>query len=132
VYARDWSRACEVARLAVEKAAEVCRRQAVGNLLVNATPLGSVPAVELTPFPGGVFDGRCVYDLVYNPPKTRLLAEAAAAGCETLGGLGTCLIAQGRLQSEWWTGRRPPDQAVRHAALARLKELAGTDENYDF
>ena len=53
------------------------------------------------------FDGRIVYDLVYNPMDTRLLKDAAAAGCETIGGLDM-LVAQAEDQSEWWLGRRPP------------------------
>ena len=64
------------------------------------------PNVDETPFEGA-FDGRIVYDLVYNPLETRLLKEAAAAGCETIGGLDM-LVAQAEDQSEWWLGRRPP------------------------
>ena len=64
------------------------------------------PNVEDTPF-DGPFDGRVVYDLVYNPAETRMLREAAAAGCETIGGLDM-LVAQAEDQSEWWLGRRPP------------------------
>ena len=37
------------------------------DLLVNATPVGTAPAVDDTPWPGARFDGRFVYDLVYNP-----------------------------------------------------------------
>ena len=48
---------------------------------------------------------RCVYDLIYNPADTRLLREARAAGCETLGGL-EMLVAQAGLQFELWTGRK--------------------------
>ena len=38
---------------------------------------------------------------------TRLLKEAAAAGCDTIGGLDM-LVAQAEDQSEWWLGIRPP------------------------
>src|SRR5690606_8423646 len=73
------------------------------DVLVNATPVGTVPAATESPLPGGPFDGAVVYDLVYNPPRTRLLAEAAEAGCTTIGGLAM-LIAQAERQFEWWTG----------------------------
>ena len=47
--------------------------------------------------------GPYVYDLVYNPTPTRLLREAAAAGCQTIGGLDM-LVAQAQEQFDWWTG----------------------------
>ena len=92
------------------------------DLLVNATPVGTAPH-DATPWPGARFDGRLVYDLVYNPPVTRLLREAAAAGCETIGGL-EMLVAQARRQFEWWTGRQPDADVMRRAALKRLAEEA--------
>ena len=78
-----------------------------------------VPADRLT--------GRYVYDLVYNPSVTRLLREAAARGCQTIGGL-EMLVAQAREQFQWWVGARPP-AVMREAALKRLAELA-RDENH--
>jgi shikimate 5-dehydrogenase len=56
---------------------------------------------------------------VYNPPCTRLLREAAAAGCDTIGGLDM-LVAQAEDQSEWWVGTRPPADLMRRAAQANL------------
>ena len=60
------------------------------------------------------------YDLVYNPPQTKLLADAVRAGCRTIGGLDM-LVAQAQAQFEWWTGQRPADRVMRDAALARLQ-----------
>ena len=68
-----------------------------------------MPADQLT--------GRYVYDLVYNPSTTRLLREAAAAGCQTIGGL-EMLVAQAREQFQWWTGDQAASAGVmREAAL---------------
>lgn len=90
------------------------------DLLVNATPLGTWPRVEETPVPAeSLAGGRMVYDLVYNPPVTRLLREAAAAGCRTFGGL-EMLVAQAERQFEWWTGRLPEPGLFRAAAEAKL------------
>jgi shikimate 5-dehydrogenase len=89
------------------------------DLLVNATPVGTSPNVNETPFEQAAFDGRVVYDLVYNPSKTRLLREAEAAGCDTIGGLDM-LVSQAEDQWEWWLGRRPGANVMREAALANL------------
>ncbi len=61
------------------------------------------PRVDETPVAKEQLTGRYVYDLIYNPPTTRLLREAAALGCQTIGGLDM-LVAQAREQFQWWTG----------------------------
>lgn len=118
VYGRNRGKARDVAALAGGTAAAFPVPAKSWDLLVNTTPVGMCPNVDETPFEGA-FDGRVVYDLVYNPMDTRLLKEAAAAGCETLGGLDM-LVAQAEDQSEWWTGTRPPAGLMKHAALASL------------
>ncbi len=123
VHARRPDRAREVAALAGGDVGPWPPAPGSWDLLVNTTPVGSSPATDETPF-AGPFTGRLVYDLVYHPPQTRLLREAATAGCETLGGLDM-LVAQAQAQSEWWTGVRPPDRLLREAALARLEEQVG-------
>lgn len=92
------------------------------DVLVNATSAGMHPRVEDTPWPGARFDGRLVYDLVYNPRRTRLLREAAAAGCDTLDGL-EMLVAQAERQFELWTGRRAEPGVMLAAADARLRQF---------
>ena len=119
VFGRHQGRADAVARLAGEKGAVFPVPAESWDLLVNATPVGTYPDIGKTPFPPDGFDGRVVYDLVYNPPLTRFLKDAAAAGCDTIGGLDM-LVAQAEDQSEWWVGRRPPVGLMRHAALVRL------------
>ena len=72
------------------------------DFVVNTTPLGSGAYVDQAAATGEQLNGvRCVYDLIYNPKETRLMREAHAAGCETLGGL-EMLIAQAKLQFELW------------------------------
>jgi 3-dehydroquinate dehydratase / shikimate dehydrogenase len=90
------------------------------DILVNATPVGTWPNVAETPVPARVLAaGGLVYDLVYNPPRTRLLGEAAAGGCAVIGGL-EMLVAQAARQFEWWTGRPAPAAEMRSAAERRL------------
>jgi shikimate dehydrogenase len=76
------------------------------QLLVNATPVGTFPHTdEIVIKPELLHDGLTVYDLVYNPPKTRLLWEAEACGARTINGLDM-LIYQGLKSFEIWTGIR--------------------------
>jgi shikimate dehydrogenase len=94
-------------------------------LLVNATPTGMWPHADESPLPPGVALPRSllVYDLVYRPRRTRLLAQAEAAGCPTVDGLGM-LLHQGAAAFELWTGELAP-LAVMRAALedaARAEE----------
>jgi len=88
------------------------------DLLVNATPVGS-RALPGTPFEGA-FDGRLVYDLVYDPDPTALMARAAAEGVETIGGLAM-LVAQAERQFEIWTGQRPPAGLFAEAAASAIR-----------
>ena len=52
------------------------------DLIVNCTSLGMSPNVEGMPWVEGVpfWRGQVVYDLVYNPARTRLLQKAEADG----------------------------------------------------
>jgi 3-dehydroquinate dehydratase/shikimate dehydrogenase len=72
------------------------------DVLVNCTPVGGVSSPDASPLPDGPFGGRLVYDLIYRPAETRLLRDARAAGCATVGGW-PMLRAQARRQFEWWT-----------------------------
>ena len=98
------------------------------DVLINCTPIGMFPRVDETPLPADQLTGRYVYDLVYNPATTRLLREAAGAGCQTIGGL-EMLVGQAREQFQWWTGTKSVAGVMREAALKRLAEFA-RDENH--
>ena len=123
IAARRADQALEVEALTGATAGEWPPPPGSWDVLVNATPVGTRPAVDESPVPPGfALDGRLVYDLVYNPPVTRLLADAARAGCRTVGGLDM-LVAQAQAQFEWWTDRRAADRVMRDAALARLETM---------
>jgi shikimate dehydrogenase len=57
---------------------------------------------------------RAVYDMIYKPAETRLLAAAKAAGCKTSNGLGM-LLHQGAAAFEIWTGKPAPLDVMRKA-----------------
>jgi shikimate 5-dehydrogenase len=98
------------------------------DLLINCTPVGMVPNVDATPLAADHLTGRYVYDLIYNPTPTRLLRDAAARGCKTIGGL-EMLVAQAREQFQWWAGTKAQASVMRDAALQRLAEFA-RNENH--
>lgn len=128
VHARSPGRAAPVAALAAGKVGEWPPAAASWDVLVNCTPIGMHPHLEETPVPQSLLCGGLVYDLVYNPTNTRLLREAAAMGCPTIGGLDM-LVGQAMEQCQWWTGTRPPAAAMRAAALKRLSEFRSDEDH---
>jgi 3-dehydroquinate dehydratase / shikimate dehydrogenase len=121
VHGRDRGRAGRAAAVVPGvEATEAPPAAGAWDLLVNATPVGTWPNVGETPVDAqSLAGGGLVYDLVYNPARTRLMAEASAAGCTVIGGL-EMLVAQAARQFEWWTGRAAPETVMRAAAERRL------------
>jgi shikimate dehydrogenase len=80
------------------------------NVLVNTTPCGL--REDVTPVPASAHRaGAVVLDAVYEPPETRLLREAAAAGARTVGGKWM-LIEQAAVQLKLWTGKEAPREVL--------------------
>lgn len=90
------------------------------RVMVNTTPLGLYPHVEeMPPIPlEGLHPDMLVYDLIYNPPVSRLLREAQKRGCAIMNGV-KMLVYQGAESFRLWTGQYPPvdvmEQVVRKA-----------------
>ena len=89
--------------------------------MINTSPLGMRGEREgETPLTRDDFSGRgLAYDLVYNPLRTRFLAEADAAGWETQDGL-SMFVEQGRAQFRLWTGRDLPADRARELLRTAL------------
>lgn len=123
---RDSGTAVAIAALSVEDYAKV---RGDHDIVVNTTPVGMHPAVEETPLPQDLLEARqIVYDIVYNPRETRLLREARAQGCKTVGGLGM-LIHQGRLAFGMWTGRDVPPEVFRAGIRNATERQGAPDES---
>lgn len=91
------------------------------ELFVNTTPLGMWPRLGETPIDGDLLrPSMMVFDVIYNPPRTKLLEEAEAAGARTLNGLGM-LIYQGAEAFRLWTGREAPIDVMRRAVEEALR-----------
>ena len=104
-----------VAALKSAKKVEVLSRRDIPNasnfacdLLINATPIGMFPMVDMTPVTGPI-PGNVVFDMVYNPPVTRLLRSATDQGKTVIQGT-TMFLAQAARQFEFWTGHRAPSE----------------------
>ena len=92
------------------------------DVVINATSIGLYdPEARLALDLDSLHPGMIVADVVFNPPRTRLLRDAEARGCTVLDGLGM-LVNQGVIGVEYWTGLRP-DAAVMRRALEQALDL---------
>ena len=93
----------------------------VTDLLVNATPMGMWPRVDGSIWPDGVSIPAplTVFDLVYNPPETRLMRKTRESGACAIGGL-RMLVGQGALAFEMWTGQPAPVEVMMSACERAL------------
>jgi shikimate dehydrogenase len=91
------------------------------DILINATSVGMSPDIDETSVPAKLLKaGLIVFDIVYNPIKTRLLREAEGAGAGTVIGGLDMLAWQGALAFEKWTGREAPLDLMRGEAIKAL------------
>ena len=82
------------------------------NLLINATPVGMYPHMEASPVDSPVLARTAaVFDAVYNPRQTRLLAMASAAGAKTVAGM-PMLVWQAVAAHTIWYGASFREQDI--------------------
>lgn len=76
------------------------------DVLVNTTSVGL--REDVSPAAASAIPAGCVVlDAVYDPPRTRLLRDAAERGARTIGGKWW-LVLQGAEQLRLWSGREAP------------------------
>lgn len=91
-------------------------------ILVNATSVGMSPNVDETLVTSDLLKpSLVVFDVVYNPVKTKLLRQAEKIGAQIISGL-EMLVWQGALAFELWTGARAPVELMRKEAIKLLGE----------
>jgi shikimate dehydrogenase len=90
-----------------------------GALVLNATSLGlkadDAAPLDLKKIPRPA----SVYDMIYRPPQTALLRQAAELGIATANGL-SMLVHQGTRSLELWTGATVPVSVMHDAARTAL------------
>ncbi|HEX4950631.1 MAG TPA: shikimate dehydrogenase [Blastocatellia bacterium] len=109
IYARDVQKAQTLADEFNVNAAAMADFRGNADIVINCTPVGMQGHNEGTsPVNAAALQNvRLVYDLIYNPRETQLLKDAAAAGCQTLGGMAM-LLGQAAEQFRLWTGQDAP------------------------
>ncbi len=109
-------------RIVPPASAELAAAAAACQLLVNCTPVGMrhSAAENDTPIPPELIPpGVLVFDVIANPPETRLLAEARRRGARTVSGVAM-LAYQGAESFRLWTGVEAPLDVMREAARSAV------------
>lgn len=112
----------EAAALSWEQSGRLKQEMSSADLVVQTTTLGMHPEVESCPSvdPRWFRQGQLVYDMVYNPSRTRFLEIAGQSGATTISGSGM-LLHQGALSFQLWTGREAPLAVMRQALHEALQ-----------
>lgn len=93
------------------------------SLLVNTTPVGTSPNVDLCPTSLRYFkDLEAVIDVIYDPFRTELMLQAEEYGIPAIGGLDM-LVHHTKLSCELFTGKRVTDLAAMRASASLEAEM---------
>ena len=86
------------------------------GVVINGTSIGLYDGdARLAVDVSSLAPGMVVADVIFSPPRTRLLRDAEARGCTVLDGLGM-LVNQAVVGVQYWTGIEP-DAAVMRRTL---------------
>ncbi len=93
---------------------------AAADLIINCTPVGMQPNEDQTLVPANLFrSGQVVFDIVYTPLETKLLAQARAKGLQTISGV-EMFVNQAVLQFEQFTGNDAPMEVMHRVVMEHL------------
>lgn len=91
------------------------------DILINCTPVGMYPHVDACPVSAdAIARCRAVFDAVYNPRETRLLALARQNGLPAIEGLGM-LFYQAVEAQKFWFGDRIASKAEQSRIYSELQ-----------
>ena len=100
--------------------AAVEEHMASADLIINCTPVGMHPNVDVTLVPEHLFrPGQVIFDVVYNPLETKLLRQAKAKGLKAIPGV-EMFINQAILQFERFAGADAPEELMRSVVMEQL------------
>jgi shikimate dehydrogenase len=91
------------------------------DLIINCTPIGMHPREGVSLVSVGLFrPGQVVFDVVYTPLETKLLADARSRGLQVISGV-EMFINQAVLQFREFTGFDAPVEVMRRVVMERLR-----------
>jgi shikimate dehydrogenase len=91
------------------------------DIIINCTPMGMHPREGISLVPAGLFrPGQVVFDVVYTPLETKLLADAKSRGLQAISGV-EMFINQAVLQFREFTGFDAPVEVMRRVVMERLR-----------
>jgi shikimate dehydrogenase len=90
------------------------------DIVIHCTSVGMHPHTERSLIPVGMFrPGQVIFDIVYTPLSTRLLADAHSRGLRVISGVDM-FIHQAALQFERFTGTGAPVEVMRRVVMEHL------------
>lgn len=118
---KEYPKYVEYYQLSDNICSEILRQ---ADIIINTTSLGMYPDIDQMPVEGleEFLSDQIVYDVIYNPAKTRFLELAENRGCKAINGLGM-LIYQGIKAYEIWMDMVIPGEIIREIFLRFQKYL---------
>jgi shikimate 5-dehydrogenase len=92
------------------------------HVYINTTSVGMHPNVDASPLgdkPPTTDEQTVVFDTIYNPMQTKLLAYAESRGAKTIQGI-EMFVRQAAAQFEAWTSQPAPTDVMRRVVESRL------------
>jgi 3-dehydroquinate dehydratase/shikimate dehydrogenase len=118
-------------KLARQAGAKTIKKEAVAktafDVIINATPVGMTGNKAAQLLEAKDLNTKLVFDLVYNPIETPLIAAARSKGIPVVAGV-EMFVQQGARQFEIWTGKPAPEEEMLRVVLHALKQKAEEPE----
>jgi shikimate dehydrogenase len=98
----------------------VAAAMAIADIIIHCTPVGMHPNIDASLIaPQSFRPEQVVFDIVYNPLETKLLADAKSLGLKIIPGV-EMFINQAVLQFEQFTGVDAPVDVMRRVVMEHL------------
>jgi 3-dehydroquinate dehydratase/shikimate dehydrogenase len=92
------------------------------DVIINATPVGMGNTRE-SPLHENEINARYVFDMIYDPPETKLMKMARERGAQLIPGI-EMFVHQAARQFEIWTGKPAPWEEMLRVVTLALQERA--------
>ncbi len=127
---RTHARAAELAKhLGCQQITWENRGAQYADVLINCTPVGMHPDVNVTPFAENWFrEGMVVFDTIYNPEQTLFLKQAKLRGCKTITGV-EMFVRQAAVQFQKFTGQPAPVEIMQRKLRRTISAVRVKDED---